>query len=411
MIVARLEEELSRIPIYAMLNRETPNSESIQNSVPREFLKTSSKVGYSQRENENRGVPGIIRVTFHDFPYVEDPAGMDCGSYEQLGELSAYVLRVFPNNVIKGEYGHGYWSYKKGEGIFADLKPTFLTRHEYYLVEGAGDLFEESKCKKVLECLGQGRCASIWVDCTHLPRYIDIPVPLGTYYIEYSLLFLKSNIYRSRKIHPNYPGRHASCVGLNDVCWGPPKVVVKQGYISSTDFLPSKNINFYNYPDPKEGGWQNSQATWDWLDYLAWTGDLPGGLEGKPSESRLRDLLPDSDESQPEPTTSTVQESDESQPEPTTSTVQENVKGVLNTGVLVRGNMLFAVGGIVGDNISGYLTCSLNKNGQEINLQRKSVQEKFRESWNTGDYQKWRYKVILWSDSNRELASGEGVIE
>ncbi len=37
----------------------------------------------------------MIRVTFKSFPYLDDPAGISYNSYGQLGDLSAYVLRIY----------------------------------------------------------------------------------------------------------------------------------------------------------------------------------------------------------------------------------------------------------------------------------------------------------------------------
>ncbi len=97
-----------------------------------------------------------------------------------------------------------------------------------------------------------------------------------------------------------------------------------------------------------------------------------------------------------------------------------NTRGYLSTLVLIAGNWVKCVG-FVSEYDSGvqewvaapgYLTCSLYKNGGEVELQPVSVRGKFNYNFITnrqsGDG--WYYKVTLWTKDSEVLLSKEGEV-
>lgn len=272
-IVLELEEELAKIPIYVT---KGSNQQNITDSTGSAYFyrpKVSNYPIYSKFDPGKSSYKEMIRVRCHPFPYVQDPGGYDLGSYEQLGEVSAYVIRVYPGPLIN----ETITKRKKLSEAFPGI-PAFLHSRGYASVgvRTPKQLLDPRNIDNLLEGFGDNKPLEIVIFGEQLPEYVDIPVPHGTYYLEYSLIFLNAKKSNHKRVHPNYPGRHASLKGLHDVCWGSPKILIDRNVIAEVDFFPSMNINFGNYPAlPTEGSWEGSQTFREWLDYLEWTGEWP----------------------------------------------------------------------------------------------------------------------------------------
>jgi len=216
---------------------------------------------------------GAIRVRFHPFPYLNDPHGISYNSRGRLGELSAYVLRIYATKQME---------------MFAKLKlkrdnpppgleqigTTFIPVPEEYgtaIVKEAKTLFNEPARDQVIALFAKGGRLEVIIPGSTVPPYIDIPAPTGTYYFEYSLLFLDAKNPKNTKVHPNYPSRSSND---SSVLWGPAKATVKSGMAANIDFRPTHNINFYHYPDFREGYFESTPGFWDWIEFLFWAGEV-----------------------------------------------------------------------------------------------------------------------------------------
>ena len=213
---------------------------------------------------------GIIRVRFAPFPYVSDPYGGDFRSYGRLQEVSAYVLRVYPDSAMKVIRSTVEWSEELfGTGVID--KVNFIRTTKDYgkiLVQTAKGLLKPSLCDDIQDLFSRGGPLAIFVDAGNLPPYIDIPAPAGIYYIEYSLFFNNAKNPKNRKVHPNYPSRSGTD---NSLRWGPPRIIVYSKQMANIEFQSTNNINFYEYPD--KGTWEDSRAFWDFIKYLLWSGE------------------------------------------------------------------------------------------------------------------------------------------
>jgi hypothetical protein len=216
---------------------------------------------------------GIIRVKFQPFPYYPDPNGISYNSFGKLGDLSAYVLRIYTDSEMQqfiktAKSSEKWFGAGKIDGV--TYGPDSSTYGDI-AVGTAKALMESPRRESTLNFFNKGGRIEIYVFTDRLPPYIDIPAPIGMYYIEYSLLFLDAKNPKHSKVHPNYP--HQSRLDSSTL-WGPPKVQVRPGLIAHIDFRPMHNINFYQYPHPKKGYFENSEGFWDWIKFLLWAGEI-----------------------------------------------------------------------------------------------------------------------------------------
>ena len=242
------------------------------NSPPITEQGSSMEVTYS----DNPATDGnLIRVKFKPFPYATDPYVWY--SYNKLKDVSGYVLRVYPENgmdVIRDsikackelkllcgdqpgitfirddEKSPGHVLVKEAKQL---LKPTFRTTIE-------NDFFSK------------GRPLFIIVDAKNLPQFVDIPTLPGTYYIEYSLIFLNVRHPRKKFYHPNYnySNETYSEEAYMRIRWGPPKAVVLSGKIANIQFEPSHSMDSHAASDPIKENWELSPHFWAWIKYLLW---------------------------------------------------------------------------------------------------------------------------------------------
>ncbi len=208
--------------------------------------------------------PGVIRVKLHPFTYTADPNGIAIFSYQSLGNLSLYKVRVFPEPFLKAEFD----AIKSTENLVklgfarpivgrdAEARKVAMSK-----ITRATLLTDGENKQTVLNYLKESHplFASIDASLTH----VDIPAPAGTYYFDYSLYFPLARNDRFRNLHMNYPNPRADK-------WGPAKVKVISGNIAEIELKPTRDANGYKYDD--EDFANGSQAYREFVDYLLKTG-------------------------------------------------------------------------------------------------------------------------------------------
>ena len=100
--------------------------------------------------------------------------------------------------------------------------------------------------------------------------------------------------------------------------------------------------------------------------------------------------------------------------------IQGNIRSDLNILVMIAGNWVKCMGFVLEYDSGtqewvyapGYLTCSLFKDGREVELQPVSVHGKFDYNFitNRQSGEGWYYKATLWTKDSKVLVSKEGEV-
>ena len=209
---------------------------------------------------------GLIHVEFESFPYDSD--SVNYGSYEKLKGISAYVLRIYPEDAMMGIRK----TIKATEKYDLKIGDVIMSRGEEY---GLGKVFVENarallrpKSKNIIldEIFSKGMAMLVIVNAEPLPPFVDIPVPPGNYYIAYSLVFLKAKKAQYENVHPSYPPRGSA------EKWGAAKVNINSpGQVVNITFAPTGSI--VGHYDQTEHEWENHPVFWEWVKYLMWAGE------------------------------------------------------------------------------------------------------------------------------------------
>ena len=222
-------------------------------------------INYSQNNQEIE--EGIIRITFNSFPYVNDPYGADWRCYNSLGSLSVYAIRIYSvtlaDNFQEANENSLKMTGKKGQ-MSVIIPNDICIRGK---VSEAKELLKPENKKLVLELFNKGGGATIYVE-NPAPPFIDVPIPIGKYFLAYSLIFSNTKNPIMEQIHPNYKSKNFSTIR-----WGPPSLSVANGQIANIEFAPNNHACFYKYPEIDQG-WENFEPFWDYIDYLTIIGEL-----------------------------------------------------------------------------------------------------------------------------------------
>ena len=219
-------------------------------------------------QNLNHG-EGILKIYFSNFPYVNDPAGRDYRSYKQLGDLRSFTLRIIPKYKLK-EIRESQIAFSKavpgmkrftiGEEIIKGIMTPRSAAANAAMSKGSKD--------EIIKVLRSNQGIGFNWNSKLLPHHFLIPIPAGSYYLEYSLEFKYSSMFKTRFFHPNYKSKSAS------VAWGPSLIVISDNQTLEVNFRPTTNIAGYEYIKDDFSYFQESDAFWDFLDYLVWLGEL-----------------------------------------------------------------------------------------------------------------------------------------
>jgi len=280
--VAELEYELSKIPRYVVIADANNASLKSSNITTSEVLVT----GVRRFAADWTG----FRIRFDRFRHFADPNGIDYRSYKKLGEPEAYIIRLYPSTAMKDITGALEFSQELRNSASLSFtngkRPvvTIMRNKDQYAqmnLRNARDLTSIESKTAIDNLIKNG--AIFQINIQALPPYADIPLPAGTYYLEYSLWFPSAKNSIFTYCHPNYKGVSIDERPEVSTSWGPAKVNVVESFVSEFQFRPTLAISgyeFLNHPI-KRGviAFENSDAFWDWISFIRWKGAWNPGDE------------------------------------------------------------------------------------------------------------------------------------
>lgn len=223
------------------------------------FFFTSFGVAQAQSEE------GTLRLIFQDFQYFTiptNPPGGDWRSYNKLGDLTTYIIRVIPATSLREFIKSARIYGKKGFGDInweAGYVKIYETRTCYTNGNNHATIINTFKKGQEIKFLVSGQ--------DH-PSHVDIPLAPGDYFIYYSVFFQHAQIQSSMFVFPNYNGLDGT--NNSELEWGVPYIEVSNGSVANVTFAPTWkssacNYNAITYDDDN---FRNCEEFYNYVDYL-----------------------------------------------------------------------------------------------------------------------------------------------
>jgi hypothetical protein len=210
--------------------------------------------------------PGIIHIELNSFAYANDPSGTDIMSHDSLGDASLFKVRLFPQGFLQSDI-YGIKEYEKLAGMGLAQPVMAHTENQRKIgmssVARPKALTDVDAKNGVMQILKDNHPLFISIDPS-IP-YIDIPVPPGVYYLDYSVYFPSAKNDQFHSLHMNY-------LNAQTAKWGPTKVEVTAGDVVEIEFKPTNAANGYNDSGDDTDFINGSPAYKDFLHYILNTG-------------------------------------------------------------------------------------------------------------------------------------------
>ena len=223
-----------------------------------------------------------VCIEVFDFPY-----GVPGEIYSQarMGDIVYYQVRIMPeayvHRAVEQEISREKFAESMGPNFSAadmHVLPSSQEKSIAANARGAKVLLDPRSASVIADTLRQGWRVDVKVPRQATPPFVQVPVPPGVYYLEYSLVFSKAG-----KVHPNYRAMSRK----NDVSmWGPGRVAVTDGQTSRVLYQPTSSTCAWWNPkyDYDEAAWFGSAVMREYLIYLTWKGTYVGETAAEPEK-------------------------------------------------------------------------------------------------------------------------------